>query len=237
MKKSAENNQTAKNDKLSIDSKIINYEILKSFCGNDELRLLLKKPFKIEDKAYSTNGFFLLSIDLDKIHTDDEVSISKKNLNHLIGFKKNQHLVLNVSKLKEVFANAPTQLCYETVSEEVECSECNGEGEVEWSYGSYDKTLDCPVCDGDGVTSPEVKSIIFGKTEIKEDLRVSIGNSCFFAKNIERLVLVAEKLNEPAIVMVYQSKSNSGSLFRIKDFDVLLYPCTSSDESLNIATY
>ncbi|MCM8906789.1 hypothetical protein [Tenacibaculum finnmarkense] len=237
MKKSAENNQTAKNYNLSIDSKIINYEILKSFCGNDELRPLLNSPFKIDNKAYSTNGFILASIDLDDIYTDDEVAVSKKNLSSLTGFKENQLLALSVSALKNLFASAPTQLCYEVSSKDTECSECMGLGEVEWTYQGHEQTFDCPVCDGIGQLSIKNSSIIFGKTEIKEDLTVIIGNSKFFVKNLQRLIVVAEKLNESCIVMVYQNQSNKGSLFRIKYFDILVYPCSVEDDSLNIATY
>lgn len=34
------------------------------------------------------------------------------------------------------------------------CSECDGDGEVEWSYGMHSMNADCPECDGEGTLSP-----------------------------------------------------------------------------------
>jgi len=213
------------------------YEILKSFCSHDQYREWMTKPFKIGDKVHSTDAYFLLSIDSDKIKTEDEISeLEAKKLNGVLITETNKNLTINVDEVKVIFKKAPQEDCYDFKGKNVECDECDGSGEVEWEYKNHTHEHDCPICDGQGKTSL-AKKIKNGETRAEAHLCIDIGDSRFFVNKIQRLLNVAHKLGEEEITLIYQAEDVKGSLFKIKDLEILVMPCTSDDLKYVVASY
>jgi excinuclease UvrABC ATPase subunit len=65
----------------------------------------------------------------------------------------NQHksdpIMMEVSKISATLAKIATAPDY-TIDDYTQCTECDGHGEVDWSFGTHTKTDECPQCDGDG---------------------------------------------------------------------------------------
>lgn len=209
-------------------------EIILSFCSTDELRGWLQTPIRIGNRIHATDAHILASIDLDKLDTSHRFNYdSGEKLKNVLITDRNQNLSINVKEMNKVFSNAPQQDCYDTVGKDIDCSECEGDGEVLWQYNDTEKFDSCPVCDGDGRISL-AKQIKNGKTEIKDHLKIEIGISTFQVSLFQKLLDVANKLNIEIITLIYQKEEMKGSLFNIGDFEILLMPTKKGNDDLMI---
>jgi hypothetical protein len=215
---------------------VADYEVLNSFCAIDKYRDWMTKPFKIGDKVYSTDAYFLAIMDLEKFPNIDFEEFPPSKLKGILPEGRNSDLKINVAEIQSIFKKAPHQDCYDTEGVDIDCKECDGEGEVEWEYDSYTRDMDCPVCEGGGRTSLS-KEIKNGKTRIEDHLFITIGNSRFYANKFQKLINSAIKLESTEITLTYQHDSAHGSLFKIGDLEVILMPCRVNDSDNVIASY
>lgn len=70
----------------------------------------------------------------------------------------NCNFIIGLQDIRTAIASIPQVEEKEKVGKNIECEECNGEGEVEWEYRDSDghyhyEYHDCPKCYGDGYTS------------------------------------------------------------------------------------
>ena len=134
----------------------------------------------------------------------------------------NQELV--VSKLCETFAQVPT-LPYVWQ----ECKECDGCGEVTWSYKSHTRLFDCPECNG--------KGLIKAAGEMPDDsYAISLGGHQFKVRDIEKLINVFNLLGIETMPMV---ATKAVTKFENADYIVLATHITPGYERTrkNIISY
>lgn len=213
------------------------FDILTSFCDDDKYHEWMNKPFRVGLKAHSTDRHFLVIMDAEKIKDFKELPVlENKKLSGIIPDERNKSFDIEVSKIRSDFEKAPQVDCYDIIGEDVNCSECNGGGEVDWEYKHHILEADCPVCDGEGQisTSERIKN---GKTKVEDFLCIKIGNSFFYANILDKIVKTAEKIQAKTITLTYQDTPRKASMFKLNDFEILVMPCIQDDNHKVIASY
>lgn len=205
---------------------------LKLHQGNDDLRPWMTKPFYIQDFAYATDAHSMIWLE-KKLVEGLEICENERptNVTGIIPESRNENLILDVEKIKEAISKIELVDDYDTIGENVKCSECDGDGEVEWEYESWTKDMDCPKCDGEGFESSD-KQVLNGKKVIDKGYQINIKQSRFSVEMILKLLKTQELLKAKEIVLVYQIRPYSSSVFRIGEAEVLCMPMqtTSNDK-------
>ncbi|WP_016990363.1 hypothetical protein [Flavobacterium sp. ACAM 123] len=217
-------NENSSNEAKPVLSEVYD-EILNLYTGIDELRSWLSKPFYVDNLAVATNAHEMVFF--DKNLTFNELNICENQnpqiiLNN-IPAERNQSFRLDISKIEDYLKNAPLVDVLKEVGEDIKCTECEGEGEVEWEYGRWTKDMDCPKCDGEGYQSNSRK-VPTGEKEVDGLTLVDLKDSRFSIKMIERLINVKNLLQENEITLVYQNKANGSNVFKIGKIEVLCMP-------------
>lgn len=100
---------------------------------------------------------------------------------------------------------------------EVDCPECDGEGEVTWEYSASHKTyyeeFECPVCEGVGKIWKVMPS---GQFEPSRQNGVRVGDAIFSAWQMARVLRTMRLLEAVTLIIVSEPKKCSGTLFQIK---------------------
>ena len=128
-------------------------ELLNMFVSkDDELRPELAKPFKVGEYAVGCDGHAMIWFSatanpkLRLRKADDEAKYLR-----YVNPKANFTESLSVESLRLATGKAEhEEELIETKA--IPCKECNGEGQVEWTYGDFEKMRNCPICDGSGGT-------------------------------------------------------------------------------------
>jgi len=116
------------------------------FYGKDELRPKFDNPLTWNNNVFATDAYTLIYTDKENIDFEFENEHeSPTNLDSIIPVANiSETLIIpNLEPLKTAKELAP-------VGEDIKCSECDGDGEVEWEYGRWTKDMECPKCEGDG---------------------------------------------------------------------------------------
>jgi len=205
-------------------------DVLNLYVGNDEYRNWLNEPFFIGNLAIATNAHELVFF--DKNLSEKELNVCGNENPQLIlnniPEQRNQDYKLNIEEIETYLKNAPKVDVLKTVGKDVKCTECDGDGQVEWEYENWTKDFDCPKCDGDGYES-ESRQIPTGEFEIDGLSLVDVKNSRFSIKMIERLLKVKELLCENEISLVFQEGENMANVFKIGEVEILCMPMRKCD--------
>ncbi|MFA6213518.1 MAG: hypothetical protein WC714_29040 [Candidatus Obscuribacterales bacterium] len=131
---------------------------LQQFCNTDDVRFYMHKPFSVNGKACATDGCMVICMDGD---TDIEPLSANLKKPELIANKLMEYC--DASKFVDGFVPLkveipPYPLCHVClgdgkVAKEIECPECDGEGEVNIGKHYYE----CKECDGSGNVPSEGK--------------------------------------------------------------------------------
>jgi hypothetical protein len=137
----------------------MNYSDMMKFCDPDDTRLYCTKPFSIDGKAYATDVKILMRFD----GVTDVDPLSAGNLANtemiarkIVGFCEAGNFVEGFMPFKvEIPPYPPCPMCLGVgkVAKEIECPECDGEGEVNIGKHWYE----CKECDGTGNTDDDNK--------------------------------------------------------------------------------
>jgi hypothetical protein len=199
-------------------------QVLQMFTSKDRNNWM-KEPFLVGDKAASTNGWVLIAVPNSNYQYEDNSEKTKTVYPIDCNCEKN----ISLAQLKDAISKAPLIDCFDET--EQKCSACYGEGEVEYkfSYGIKDYTIDheCPVCEGVVYKTSEIPN---GKKEIDYTKFIIIGNSTFNIARVENIVEVAELLQAENITLVFQNRNTQASLFKVKDAEMIVMPCSTVDE-------
>jgi len=148
-------------------------DLLRKFAGYSES---LSKPFKLKEGFASSDGHFVCYIkgfeyEGDFFQNNPYSEMVQSMVNKIVPIGK----FIDLDALKKQIDELPNTKEYKTK----ECKECDGGGEVEYSYTDKNRTthkkeLDCPVCDGNG-------EIYSDKFELKKDKEAlfKINNTAF----------------------------------------------------------
>jgi hypothetical protein len=206
-------------------------EVLNMFIGDDELRPWMQKSFEYNGFAMATDAHSMIVIDrklAGEVPASDYKQLDK--VFSIIPTDININRVFALSELYLAIEKAPLKDEYETTGKYVECSECDGEGYVEWEYKHYTDEKECPVCNGDGAES-RPKSKKTGKQIPDELATIKINNSGFSIRYIKKLVATCEALGEMQINLLHMAAPNKASLFQIGEVRVLLMPVICDKET------
>jgi len=210
-------------------------DVFSMFLSKDELRPVLQNPFIKSNKVCATDGYALVYIDEKDCFFDFTNEYENAPNIDAVVPTPNIHKKLNVCNSD--FEKFKTEDEYKIVGEDIKCSECGGDGEVEWEYERWTKSFDCPKCDGDGLEYKS-RSVLTGEKTFGV-CRVKIQDVYFDMAKFYRLIRVQDILQED-IVLVNSDTQSKGFLFKIGICHVLIMPCPLKDESdcegvLNIA--
>ena len=207
-------------------------EILNLFVSTDELRNWMMRPFIINSKVFATNGWALVAFDVTNLKVLGDVGYYKEDkLNGVYPLEHNLDNKYSIDYLKECFKSVPLVEDFDEEEKEDTCDECNGSGEVTFTYedSKYkDHEIDgeCPICDGFGNCKQTIEKPN-GKMVQDPNSKCTIGNSLFFANKIKHILEVAELLGVNEFKHIHQSTPTKQNLFKIGDVELLLMPTMS----------
>ena len=206
-------------------------ELLKEFCGKDELRPLLEAPFYNTkyNKVWCTNGHVLIEINpkiLTRKYPKDELRFSE-----LESPCKKKLTIEAINKALDECPKVDEEI---VVSEEVKCKECEGYREVTWEYTdndgrTHELEAECPICYGKGYIIPE-KTKKTGRKVPKDDAIISIGNASFFARNVNKLKFAMDFLNIKSAMLTHNPEHCANKLVLNEDVCIFINPMYSLDE-------
>lgn len=194
-------------------------KILDLFVKNDKYApQWQKKPFSIGDFSFATDAHMLIKC--PKVNEVSELNgYSHKDLLSVIPTQRDFSKAIDVALLTKLVKDLPlVPFCDE-------CSECNGDGEVEWSYKGHTADFDCPKCDGSGEQDGS-------RTERDKKLYVKIGVCLFAIHKFANLLNAMHLCKTTELKLVHQILPKSPSIFAFADYEVLLMPITPESEEV-----
>ena len=185
----------------------------------DKTHGLFNHPYLWQDFAVATDAhqlLYTLKSNIDFIIDNEFTPIPIDKF--LIEPSLNK--TLNISKIDFEIFKTEDELSPKLP--DVDCDTCNGEGEVEWEFESYNRLFDCPVCDGKAIKSkPKRKPT--GNKQIPEFGYVKL-NDAKFNINLFYNVIKASKLVDKEIVLINHESEKSAAYFLIGELTILIMP-------------
>ena len=187
----------------------------------------LREPFMANGKACATemHALVLLEHQTDLPDLSDKVK-SVYPVAHNVSI---EYYVQDIRAILSVMDKAE-----ETRTDQTDCDECNGEGEVSWSYmgsrSSHYMDADCPVCNGDGYTHRvKVKTgrMVYDPTEV-----IEVNEVLFSGQMMERLVWLADKVGATSVRLV-RSVPNMAALFIVGECELLIMPVMKAEQLIH----
>lgn len=212
-------------------------QILELYVCNDGEIPVITKPFLQRDYVYATEKHILIRISKKVIDGEYEYSEKPKCDIHFIETRVEK--IIYLSDFKRVFKNIPTIDEIISRGEYIECTECNGKGQVEWEYSGkiriYEEDFHCPVCNGSGYESEPVE-FKTGNKVIDPKTIFSIHDKNFMYFYLEIIVKTMEYMNIDRVIYKYNQNSTfEQSIFEFdENVSVLIMPTTNDPEYIII---
>jgi len=205
-------------------------QILERFCGTDEMRAWMMTPNKVGDKVVATDSVFMAII--PAIHDPERKEADEKTKTMLIRFLNTKKEISHTIPLENI-QQALAKCQKKKVPATKICQCCKGDGYVEYDFEydskTYEKELECPICNGDGeVNDPTKPSTL----EYSDGQYLKIKESYFFPKVVEALEFTTRTLGEKECVLIFQESRESKSVFLVGDVEILLMPALYTNESV-----
>ena len=199
------------------------YKLLQPFCSDDETRDKIFTPFTYQNTVCATDGYILAIMPLDKYKGEglDETSM---NIDRVIPNTANSKIYhINVNTIEDILEQIPE---YDEVIT-MDCTECDGIGQVEYTYDSttnprrsYSQTLDCPVCDGSG----EGEEIKTGNRLHTEKNPIYIEGKNFMPTLLAKITKAARQLECRVIEWISTSKTGYADIAIIDYLQFIIMP-------------
>ena len=204
-------------------------EIFKMFCGNDEIRPAMLLPFNYKGKVCATDAHILIRC--NESDCEFELDNPHKPLNTEAAFPSfdSERIVLN--KLSD-FDKFKIEDELVKQGKDIDCNECDGDGEVEWEYRHYNRTDECPVCNGSGFSS-ESRLIPNGKKTFNKYAYVSIDGVYFNVNLLVKIFEVHELLGGELISLNIVQK-NKPAAFRLGIYEFLIMPVNHNEHDVEL---
>lgn len=211
-------------------------DVFPLFCTSDKLRPAMQKPFVQNGIVYATDAFTVIFIDEKDCDFEfiNEFNDKAPDVEKIVPIP-NMSKILNIKQSD--FDRFKTEDELEYTGEDVACETCNGDGEVEWEFEHWEKTFDCPKCDGTGFKEEKKQRKTGNKTF--GVCRVKLGDAYFDMKKFYKLIQV-QKVFGTEIELIFSEKPNGIHSFKVGKAIVLLMPCPLENDDdcdgvLNIA--
>lgn len=209
---------------------------LNLFLGNDELRPAMHSPFIQEQYVFATDGAIILQFEKSKLLTIDFTSHEKApNALAIIPTEDNMTVVFETQLLRDKIAESRDAVNKRYTKSLETCPDCSGRGEVDYKFNDYlhnthEIESDCPTCEGGGRIEMIVDLSNNGKLveEIYENL--SWHDTLFATDYIDKIVQVAELLEEKTIKLVHRNSELSLHKFTVGDCAICLMPINKVHE-------
>lgn len=196
-------------------------EALQMFCEEEnDYRDKFKKPFVNEKdggRIWATNGYILLMVDPKLTRckytafSQNRLNVGEVNTDRQIKFSEIDKAYMKFKLVEEVKSET---------GDDIECKDCDGEGEVEYSYHArngrtYYETHECPICQGTGVV-PDCKMIPTGKMLLPRYTYYKFGEATFDAATVMQAVKGLRKMGFES--MTHRVSSERGiNLFSVAE--------------------
>lgn len=187
---------------------------LQLFCAEkDCIREWREKPFVNpldENRIWATEGHILIRVDSNL--TGGKYESHEQQVPPLHG--EECDTIIPISAIEEAMKELP--MIAETRIEkgdEIKCPECDGTGEVTWTYededgNEYEMDADCPVCDGTGRTDEE-KEVPTGRMIPEKNTSVDIAGIRYEAKYIKSVIDGLRLLGFDSIRQVHRTQEGA----------------------------
>jgi len=188
-------------------SKLLDLFVDKSPYAREEL----KAPYTSGGYTIATNEKIYIAVEKSMGYPEQE----KYNLLHILEERTKSHIVTK-EKIEAELKKIP--LVDVMTEKEMVCPECNGEGEVLWSYFAndgteYEETHDCPVCEGSGKIYKEMPT---SRKEHDPKELVKISNAMYIADRLFLLHDIMEIVGVEDVTFLCCHKQKA-SVIRIND--------------------
>lgn len=182
-------------------------------CATETHRLILIKP-EICKGEYKPNNIHVL-----KVLTPHNVDIT-----------------LTLAKLKKAVARMSTVKEMKTIRPAIKCEDCDGDGEVEWSYEdedglTHEEYYTCPICHGSGDSSPAVEEPT-GRMIPDANASIGIYENIFNACNVLALCDAMELLGINKVKYVASTKTGGNTFILTDEITVVICPCIADTPSV-----
>lgn len=211
--------------------------ILNMFVSADNSRTPFLTPFVIDDLAFASD--LHVGVYFDKNLIDPIESFTGNNSKGVVQTllkKKNKNTIFEIKDLEDKLKEGTIINLYDEENTSIECTSCDGTGEVEWEFEHYTKDFECPVCDGIGATEESIKSPTYKKGYAYKEV-CHINDSCFSLELFSKIVKVAQLLEQKTIVLEYQDLPNSLSVFSVKDTKIVIMPRLKDPDDKVVFSY
>lgn len=208
-------------------------EVLQMFVTKKELSPDNKwrlQPFIIVESLFSVNSYSIVWMNKNKIQNAlyKDIEIDKdmvlRNIPSVFNLEKN----IPIANIQQALDKCPQEDEMKWVGKDIVCTECKGEGEVEWEYKHHTQNFECPKCHGEGYSS-KARQVPTGHTIPEKYTKVKIGE-CYIAANIlAELVHCATLLEKEIATLVHQTEALKPSIFMIDDVYFLVMPMMKYD--------
>lgn len=218
-------NESKKNNETATIGNTVLGDVFSLFVADDDLRPVMNKPFEKDGFIVATNVHSLVKID-KKFCKDFETKNDYESLkiSHLFHeYNQNEIIKISISDLEEF----RTEKKLKEVGKDVRCSECDGDGEVEWGYSTWLKFFDCPKCDGSGLQE-ESSYIETGELKFANNALIKIKGIYFSANQFYKVLQVSKLTGTEACLKFIEDRK--AGVFEVGNFTILLMPYVVKDE-------
>jgi len=129
----------------------MNLDTIKQFCSPTvDIRSYLEHPFTIGHYTAASNGHALITIPSEKSHQAAPVDQSTSNRIPKI-ITRAEQATLRPITLKKLPDAIPCETCAATGKVNITtCTECDGDGEIEFQTANHKYCVECKKCAGEG---------------------------------------------------------------------------------------
>ena len=185
--------------------------ILNKYTSKDEMRPVFTKVIRQGDYLYATDAHIIVRKKSNEIVSPSELKIQlDKFFLSICRYSKIDNII-------SVIEDLPTEIMILDTGKvkKSKCLECDGTGQVEWTYERYEKEDDCPECDGDG---KKYESILEEKIIISPNLYITYREKYFNPTLILNILKDFEHIT-PSI-----SISKDSLLIKYPDYEFVIMP-------------
>lgn len=203
-------------------------ELLQMFVSTEDFRATLKRPWRKDGYIMASDSHILVRVNGDL--SDKEYPTNGPAFCFSLGTESIG--ILTAGDIDDVLTNCPLVDDTRRVEVEVECPECEGEGQVEWQYGIHSEKHDCPMCLGEGKLS-EIQEVPTGHKVISSKSFLQMGEQFVGAYYIDLIRKVMDLIGLEAVDVIPNSYQNP-ILFRLTNgIEIILMPCNGEGKLLS----